>query len=121
MAVLHLLDFSYLVTFAKAYLLTISIEFAVCYVLNHKFGLKKILGSVTLVNSFSLPIVWFLIPGLADTYSEYVLLSEVFAVISEALLLRALLPLSIGRAFVTSLAMNMSSLVLGFPILLIIL
>jgi hypothetical protein len=115
--VVCLIDFSHFVVFAKAYFLTISIEFSVCYALNHKIGLKGIIGSVTLVNSFSLPIVWFLIPGLMVSYSENVLVAEGFAVVSEGLLLRALLPLSTGRAIATSLAMNMASFVLGllFP------
>jgi hypothetical protein len=111
--VLHLLDSSYFMIFGKAYLLTISIESLVCYALNHRIGLKQVLGSVALVNSFSLPIVWFLIPDLMVSYSEYVLVAEGFAILSEWILMKALMPFSWRRAAGTSIAMNVASFGLG--------
>lgn len=116
-SVLHLLDFSHLVTFAKAYFLTVSIEFLVCYGLNRKAGLARVLGSVILVNSFSLPIVWFLIPSLMVSYFENVLVAEGFAVISEGILVKALLRLSWRRSMATSFAMNMASFIFGITLM----
>lgn len=112
-----MVSFFYLETFLRAYLYTISIEFAVCYSINRRISFERVLWVVMLVNAFSLFFVWFIFPTLSVTYDAYSFVSESFAVVSEALLMRALLPISIRRAFATSFAQNMASFIFGllFP------
>jgi hypothetical protein len=103
--------------FIRAYLFTVLIELVLCYLLNHEIGFMKILGADTLVNTFSVPIVWFLLTKLPIDYFTFVVVAEVFAVASEGLLLKTLLPRSLGRSMVTSVAMNITSFSIGvlFP------
>jgi len=106
----------YVESFLKAYLYTILIEFAVCYLLNRRFGFK-VLTIVLIVNALSLPFVWFVFPTINLDYRLYILISETFAVASEAVLMRVMLPITVKRAFATSVAMNMASYTFGvlFP------
>jgi hypothetical protein len=109
--------------FLKAYFYDNLIEIAICYVLNNRSGFWRVLVVVLIVNTFSLPFVWFVFPWLTFlTYYEYILLSESFAVISEAILLRVLLmKISWKRALATSFVMNMASFSFGllFPRLIV--
>jgi hypothetical protein len=105
------------VAFLKAYVYTVAIELVVCYAINRQIGFKKVLWTVILVNAFSLSIVWFLLPKYSVSYVEYLVAAEALAVVSEALLMKAILRFSIRRAFATSFAMNMASFFFGilFP------
>jgi len=109
-----LVDAYYLLVFSKAYLFTVSIEFVVCYLLNRRIGFRRVLGTVLLVNGFSVFIVWFVIPRLVFDYLEYLLAAEGFAVISETILMMKLVPLSSRRILATSFVMNMASFIFGF-------
>ena len=106
----------YVQGFLKAYLYAILIEFAVCYLINRRFG-SRVLSVVLIVNAFSLPFVWFVFPAITLGYRLYVLVSETFAVVSEALLMHVMFPTSVKRALATSVAMNMASFTFGilFP------
>jgi len=106
----------YVEGFLKAYLYTVLIESAVCYLMNHRFGLR-VLKVVLIVNAFSLPFVWFIFPTVGLEYHLYLLVAETFAVVSETLLMRVLFPTSLKYALATSIAMNMASFTFGilFP------
>ena len=106
----------YVEGFLKAYLYTILIELAVCYLMNRRFGFR-VLVVILIVNTFSLPFVWFVFPAIKLSYPLYLLVAETFAVVSEALLMRILFSISVKRALVTSVAMNMASFTFGilFP------
>ena len=82
-------------------------------------SVSKGFAAVLLVNSLSLPIVWFVIPLIVNSYLSYAFSAELFAVVSEAVLLRILLPFSLKRAMVASVSMNMVSFLVGliFPFL----
>jgi hypothetical protein len=109
----------YLFSFFRAFLLTVFAEFLVFYRFSRNLGASKAFAIVLLVNSFSLPIVWFIIPVIVKGYTSYVLLAELFAVFSEAALLKILLPFSYGRAIAMSMLMNIVSFLVGlaFPFL----
>jgi len=109
----------YLVSFFKAFVLTVLVEFLVFYPFARGIRTSKAFGAVLLVNAFSLPIVWFVIPFWVNSYPFYTLSAELFAFLSETLLLKALLPLSFKRIIAASITMNLGSFVIGwmFPFL----
>lgn len=109
----------HLLSFFKAFLLTVLVEFLVFYRFKMNLGVSKAFAAVFLVNFLSLPIVWFVIPLMANDYMAYALLAESFAVLSEAALLRILLSFSYKHAIALSTAMNMTSYLVGlaFPFL----
>lgn len=111
-----MLSFFYVESFLRAYLYAVVIESAVCYLINRRFGFR-VLAVVLIVNAFSLPFVWFVFPAITLGYSLFILVSETFAVVSEGLLMRVLLPITVKRALATSVAMNTASLTFGvlFP------
>ena len=77
---------------------------------------------VLLCNSFSLPVVWFVLPYLFHDYFRYVFVAELFAVLSESFLLKRLLSTSYARGLLVSLTMNVASFLVGwsFPFLIAI-
>ncbi len=109
----------YLLSFLKAFLWTVLVEFLVFYPFARNLRVSKAFAAVLLVNSLSLPIVWFVIPLIVNSYLTYAILAEPFAVLSEAALLRILLRFSYKRATAASLTMNMASFLVGliFPFL----
>ena len=111
-------SYYYLLSFLKAFFLTVLIEFLVFYLFARK-NVSKAFAVVLSVNSFSLPIVWFVIPLIVNSYPTYAFLAEVFAVVSEATLLRILLRISLKSAIALSATMNMTSFLVGliFPFL----
>ena len=111
-------SYNYLLSFFKAFLWTVLIESLVFCFLT-RINLLKALVVVLLVDCFSLPIVWFLIPFIANSDFSYVFMAELFAVLSEAALLRFLLQFSYKRAMAVSVAINMVSFLVGliFPFL----
>ena len=111
-------SYHYLLSFFKAFLLTVLIEFLVLYLFARKKA-SKAFAAVLLVNCLSLPVVWFVIPLIANSYLTYVFLAELFAVLSEAALLRILLQFSYKRAMAVSMTMNIASFLAGltFPFL----
>ena len=113
------LSFSYFVSFSRAFLLTLLIEILASYPFAWKIPASKVFKAVFLANTFSLPIVWFIIPLLVNTHLSYVFLAEFFAFLSESLILKAQLPLSYRRCFIASLTMNLISFLFGlaFPFL----
>lgn len=99
--------------------MTVLVELLMFYPFARNLGASKAFAAVLLVNSFSLPIVWFAIPLIVNSYLTYAFLAELFAVLSEAALLRILLPFSLKRTIAASMTMNMASFLVGliFPFL----
>ena len=86
------------------------------YIANRK-RLPRILGRIAVANLITLPIVWFLIPGLQLSVALTVVLAEAFAVSFEALLLRfSHLGIDGRSSLVLSLGMNGASFLLGLAI-----
>lgn len=105
-----------IVPFFIALLVTLILELlvALIYVSVKKLP-KKILKSVLLVNFITLPIVWFIFP-LYEYPMMAILLAEIFAFIFEGFFLYLLNKkhLSLRKAFVLSILMNLLSLAVGF-------
>jgi len=99
--------------------LTLLIESLIFYPFAREIATSKTFGTVLFVNAFSLPIVWFVLPFLVNSYQVYVFSAEFFAFLSEALILKVLLPLSWKRILVASITMNLGSFLIGtfFPFL----
>jgi len=109
---------SYVISFAKAYLLAVFVELLVFYpFVAKRIRFLKASVAVCFVNAVSLPVVWFLMPLMFDSYWAYACSAELFAVLSEAIMLSVLLPLSKRRLLVASVTMNMVSFLVGlmFP------
>lgn len=106
-------DYSAARSLIKAYLLTASIETVVFYPFARPTSVPREISVVFLVNAFSLPLVWFVIPLLVPYYSAYVIGSELFAILSEAILLKAILHLSFKRVILGSALMNLTSFSVG--------
>lgn len=100
-------------SFLKGYLITVLVEFLVLCPYARQTRRSTIFFAVLLLNSLSLPVVWFVIPFLINRYFEYLIVAEFFAVLSETVLLKVLLRFSYTRAAAASLTMNMASFVIG--------
>jgi hypothetical protein len=61
----------------------------------------------------TLPYVWFILPIVLTNFLLYVAVSEVFAIVGEALIYYFVIKISIRRVFVISLVCNLASFVLG--------
>lgn len=102
-----------LVQFLEAFILTYAIETPILYLVLRRFlTVKKSAVLSLLLNAFSLPLVWFVIPALMPDRLLYVASAEGFAVSTEASLLR-LVGISWRKAIPASVIMNMASFSLG--------
>jgi hypothetical protein len=103
----------HLVSFFKAFVLTFLIESFVLYLFTSETAISQTVKVALVANAISLPVVWFVLP-LLITYSTYVLLAETFAVLSESLVLRALLTISYKRCLLAAFTMNLTSFAIGW-------
>lgn len=104
-----------MINFVFAFFLTFIIElFVIWLILSRDFELKMLLQIVFLINLFSLPFVWFVFPYFISDYTNSLLLSEIFVLFFEALLLSTLLSLNFSRAVFVSFVANLISFLVGF-------
>jgi hypothetical protein len=101
--------------FLQAYLLTLLLEaVALLSLLWKRFPAHIITRNALVASTLTLPFVWFLFPYLGASYPIQVLISELFAVIVEALLfLRLFKGLTLKDAFLYSAVANMFSFSMG--------
>lgn len=101
-------------------LLTIVIELLLLYlILKTKYkhieiSTKKLLFSGTLMSVSSLPYIWFVFPVFITTLLPYTLISEIFAIVIETLILSHLLPLDYKKTFFIACLCNIMSFGIGF-------
>jgi hypothetical protein len=102
-------------TFLIALLITLILELLVAriYVSRTK-SRGKVLGSVLIANTISLPLVWFVFPLLV-TGPLVILAGEIFAFVFEGYFIhwRNAEDISLKKSFVLSILMNLTSLILG--------
>ena len=73
--------------FAQAYALTLFLETVLLFLLlRNRYPAKTILFNSLIVNTLTLPAVWFLFPLLGLNYAFYLFVAEGFAFGAEALL-----------------------------------
>ena len=108
------MDSSYFFSFLIAYFLTLIIEGSIIwFFLNKKFSLNKLVLTILIVNTVTLPFVWFFFPFLSD-YLIFLMISELFAFIVEAFLYYKILKLKLIHAVKISLIANLVSFLIGF-------
>lgn len=123
---LSLLVFS----FIYAVILTICIELAVLIIFLKKWNLKKwktLILAVVLANLVSIPLVWIIILFFAEVLSSFfvygaliaIIVGEAFAIVFEAYFVRWMNKkvISLKKAFILSVVMNVASFVIGGTIL----
>jgi hypothetical protein len=107
----------HLATFLWAFVVTLAIEIPVLYLVSRRQARKsQIVITGVLANACTLPIVWFVFPLWLEG-AGYVLVSEIFAVGVEFLIIVLALRLVWRRALLASILMNMCSFLLGTLIL----
>jgi len=100
-----------IIAFIKAYILTLIIETVILNIFSRKSFLYTTLISI-LMNSLTLPFVWFVFPFLIHDKYVCTLLSEVFAYTVEAILLMILL-LKNWKGIIIALVANLGSFFCG--------
>ena len=108
------MDSSYFLSFSLAYFLTLIIEgIIVWFFLRKTISITKLLLAIIVANTITLPFVWFFFPFLSD-YLTFLIISELFAFIAEALLYFKILKLKLINAVKISLIANLVSFLIGF-------
>src|SRR5438105_3333559 len=98
----------------RAFALTLACELPVAGALLRGVAPGRRLGLIFFANLASHPVVWFVLPALPLPYFAWVVLSELWAWLSEALLYHLALPaLPARRPVLVSLAANGASLGAG--------
>jgi len=106
----------YLDPFVLAYALTLLVEIPLLYLVTRKRAKASlILATGIIMNTCTLPVVWFILPGWLEG-GAYVLVSEVFAVVIEFVIIRFILSLDSRTAFLGSFLANMGSFLFGILI-----
>ena len=110
---LNLVD-PYLFSFFQAFLLTFSAELLILLLLAKKIQTSKIFKAVLIGNLVSMPVVWFLFSATIQEFHIYLITSELFAVLSESVILKLFLSISYRRSLFYSLVANLFSLSIGW-------
>ncbi|HVU04942.1 MAG TPA: hypothetical protein VHE30_24495 [Polyangiaceae bacterium] len=107
-------DFS--LEWARAFALTLVVEWAVAIPLLRRFGasLPRVVALVTFAQLVTHPVVWFVLPGLPVPRLAFLVVAETWAWLGEALFYAVTLPaLPRRRALGVALLANATSLGLG--------
>jgi hypothetical protein len=100
-------------TWLVAFILTVVTEIPVLVAFLPGLGIRKIVIYAFIVNLVSHPLFWYVMPSIFPP-EYYLLLGESSVVLIECILLHLIVrDLSLQRAFVASLSMNMISFYLG--------
>ena len=103
------------INFFQAYVVTLVIETSILFLLLSKgYSKGSILKNSFIANSFTLPLVWFMFPLAGLNYSSQIIISEVFAFITEFLFYVKLFDsIHIKKAVLASLLCNLLSFLTG--------
>lgn len=102
-------------------LLTIIIETPVLYLIIRRFfhsgpaqvSPKRILLAGFLASFATYPYVWYVWPALLPDPDQALIAAELMVFLVEAVMLRAMLPLSLRQALMASFFCNMTTIILG--------
>lgn len=105
----------YVELWARAFLLTLGTELLVAVpLLGREPSRLRRVGAVAFGNAVSHPVVWFVVAPAVEPYGHMLVVAESWAVLSEAVLYRLLVPgVGAKRAFLVALAANAVSVGLG--------
>jgi hypothetical protein len=104
----------YLFSFFQAFLLTFIVELLILLILAKKIPTSRIFKAIFIGNFVSMPVVWFLISRLIQEFYFYLIISELFAVVSESFILKIFLSVSYRRSLLYSLVANLFSFIIGW-------
>lgn len=104
----------YLFSFFQAFLLTFFAELLILLILAKKIPISRIFKAVFIGNLVSMPVVWFLISTLIQEFYFYLIISELFAILSESFILKTFLSVSYRRSLFYSLVANLFSFSIGW-------
>lgn len=104
----------YLISFFQAFLLTFTAELLILLLLAKKIQTSRIFKAVLIGNLVSIPVVWFLFSASIREFHIYLITSELFAVLSESVILKSFLPISYRRSLFYSLVANLFSFSIGW-------
>lgn len=110
----------YEILFIKSLLFTILIELIVCLIFIrfiYKIDCKKITNTKFLLSGLAsmstLPYIWFVFPIIISNHQIFIIISELFAFILEAIFYKFYFPLQWKKAFLLSFFANLISFTLG--------
>lgn len=109
---------TYGVYFLLSLLLTLVVELPLLllltkYFVKNELGTRKVLYWGAFVNLLSIPYLWFVFPLFTST-GNYIYYGELLVVVIELLVLKKVLNLTLKRAFLISLLINLCSYLAGF-------
>lgn len=107
--------------FLEAYIITLAVETAMLYMLLYpRYSRGLIVRNSLIVNTITLPFVWFVFPPLLGPLFGYAIqlaASELFALMAEAAMYIRLFPMMEARdAILVSFICNLCSFVIGLPL-----
>lgn len=114
----------YEIKFLESLLLTIFIETIVLLLLvktlfrKESFFLKQIILTGIIASMATLPYLWFIFPLFLKSKLLYKVVSEVTAILIEALIIQGILKTELKKSFIISIICNMTSYFLGLLIIL---
>ncbi len=103
----------YLLSFFQAFLLTFSAELLILLLLEKKIQTLRIIKAVFIGNLITMPVIWFLISVSIREFYIYLIISELFAILSESFILKSFLLISYRRSLFYSLLANLFSFSIG--------
>ena len=112
----------YELLFLKCLLLTILIETFVLivyfrlFVKQQETGISRLFITGFIVSFATLPYLWFIFPNYIDQRIWYMIISESFAVLVEAIIIEAILRTKLIQSLLCSLTCNMVSFLAGLII-----
>lgn len=104
----------YLFSFFQAFLLTFLAELLILLLLANKIQTLRIFKAVIVGNLISMPIIWFLISVSIRQFYIYIIISELFAIVSESFILKLFLAVSYRRSLFYSVVANLFSFIIGW-------
>ena len=106
----------YLFSFFQTFLLTFFAELLILLLLAKKISTLGLFKAVLIGNLVSMPVVWFLFSAFIREFYFYLIISELFAVVSESFILKIFLSITYSRSLFYSIVANLFSFIIGWTL-----
>lgn len=114
-------EIEFLIALAKTIVLETVGLFLFYYFWWKKSEIQPTIGEVLtaglLTSALTLPYLWFVLPAFLLERTIYVWTGEIIVTLIEFLMLKRLLPITYGQAFLTAVAVNVFSVLVGIYLL----
>jgi hypothetical protein len=112
----------YALLFCRALAVTVTIETAVLaafFFLRRRGGLSRqlvirVLAAGAAASSITLPVVWFVVPGIIENRTLFIVVAELFAFVAEVPIIRGIVKTTWLDAVAASFLANGASFISGF-------